>query len=170
MDSKNHKIKAGFTLIEIITVLFVISLGLVGILTLIVQNIQSQDYNKDNLIATQLAQEGIELVRRVRDNNWKALPARDFDYNLAAGNYYLDYRDLAPRLYNLDPAELILKQDDNGFYFHDAASAATSSNFSRLITLEKTSADSLLIRSRVTWGSHNRNYAYDLETILYDWY
>ena len=170
----NRTQKKGFSLVEIITILFIVSLGLVGILSLIVQNIQSQSYNRDNLIAYQLAQEGIELIRKVRDSNWKAgLP---FNTNLAPDTdivyqYYMDYRDSAPHDASGNPDTLsILKKDVYGYYFHDLASPATSSGFSRLITVEQGLDDSFLrIFSQVSWGDRTRGYYYDLETVLYDW-
>jgi prepilin-type N-terminal cleavage/methylation domain-containing protein len=167
MKEKIIKTKKGFTLVEILTVLFIVSLGLVGILSLIVQNIQSQSYNKNNLIAYQLAQEGIELIREVRDSNWKA--EASFDTDLASGQYYMDYLDSVPHDASSNPTLLtILKQNDQGFYFHNSLSTATSSGFSRLITIQGTS-DYLQIISQVSWIDHSRNYTYDLETMLYDW-
>jgi type II secretory pathway pseudopilin PulG len=167
--------RPAFTMVEIIVVLMVVSVGLVGILALIVQNIQSQSYNKNNLIANHLAQEGIELIRKVRDSNWKA--GQPFYTNLAAAasygvtnQYYMDYRDAAPHTHNVaTPAELILKQDANGWYFHDINSSATSTIFSRLITTQLVDANSLQVNAVVTWSDHNRNFSYALQTLLYDW-
>lgn len=169
MINQRVKFKKGFSLVEIITILFIVSLGLVGILSLIVQNIQSQSYNKNNLIAYQLAQEGIELIRKVRDSNWKAgFPATT---NLSPHEYFMDYRNNIPIRHEpqASDAELILKQDSDGFYFHDLSSSATSSIFSRLINIQGVNASSFRVTVRVTWSERNRNYAYDLETLLYAW-
>jgi prepilin-type N-terminal cleavage/methylation domain-containing protein len=160
------KIKSGFTLIEVITVLFVVSLGLVGVLTLIVQNIQSQSINKNNLIAGQLAQEGIELIRKTRDSNWRQ--SLDWDENLEDGTYYMDYRDSAPHeLVTGDASRL--KQDADGFFYHDIIGTSQTSNFSRIITLDKEDSHTFFVRSQVTWGEHEREYSYDLETKIYGW-
>lgn len=160
--------KRGFSLVEVITVLFVISLGLVGILSLIIQNIQSQSYNKNNLIAYQLAQEGIELVRKVRDSNWRSNNV-SFAELLSPGQYFISYNDVKLHEYNSSvPAELILKQDVNGFYFHDLTSSDPASGFSRRIILENY-LGGVKVRSLVTWTEHQHSYAYELETILYDW-
>lgn len=161
------KPKNGFTLVEIIVVLFVISLGLVGVLTLIVQNIQSQSYNKNNLIAYQLAQEGIELIRKVRDSNWKA--SQPFNTNLADGEYYMDYRDATPHDALPDPALIILKQDADGFYLHNFNGPEPDSGFSRRLTLQNIDNYSFRVTAQISWGGHGRNYTYYLETILYDW-
>ncbi len=60
----------GFTLIEVVMVIFIISVGLLATFN-VVQNITV--YSKltsSRLTATYLAQEGIELVRNRRDTNW----------------------------------------------------------------------------------------------------
>ncbi len=159
-----------FSLIETIVVLFIISTGLLGILSLIIQNIQSQDYNKNNLIAYQLAQEGIELARKARDSGWREAPKKPIWWKLPAGLYYMDYRDDAPHNYlSSQSAASLLKQDAQGFYFHDIASTATSSGFSRIITITAVNAHSVNVNSRVTWSERNRQASYDLNTVLYDW-
>ena len=66
---KNQNISA-FTLLEVIVVLAIVSLSLLGTLSLIIQNIQVQGLNRKSLVAYQLAQEGLELIRNTRDANW----------------------------------------------------------------------------------------------------
>jgi type II secretory pathway pseudopilin PulG len=165
---KNNFLKPGFTIVEVLTVLFIVSLGLVGILSLIVQNIQSQSYNKSNLIAYQLAQEGVELIRQVRDSNWRE--GLSYNDKLAAGQYYMDYADTAPHAHSPgSPAELLLKQDSASFYVHNPA-LPMATLFSRLITLQTIDDHSFQVNATISWQERNRNYTYDLETILYDWY
>jgi len=168
-----RRVRSAFSLVEIVVILFIISLGLVGILSLIIQNIQSQSYNKNNFIAYQLAQEGVELIRQVRDSNWKN--GVNFGTNLVplsgfVAEYYMDYRDTMPHDASSNPTLLtILKQDSAGFYFHGATSAATTTPFSRLIRVTDLSENNFRVNSLVSWQDHNRNYSYDLETFLYDW-
>ncbi len=156
--------RKGFSLIEVITILFVISLGLVGVLTLIVQNIQGQQFNKQNIIAHQLAQEGIELIRKVRDSNW--LTGANWNENLAAGDYYMDYNDSIPTA--TSSAE-VLYLDANNFYTHDSGDAVSTSIFSRQISLAVNSTSSIQVISQVDWGDKNKTFTYTLETLLYDW-
>lgn len=62
----------GFTLIEVIVAIFVLTIGVLGVFQ-VVQNITFfSQINSSKLVATYLAQEGIELVRNQRDSNWVA--------------------------------------------------------------------------------------------------
>lgn len=177
--SQNLKIgrkdQPAFSLIEIVAVLFIVSVALVGILALIVQNIQSQDYNKKTIIAYQLAQEGIELIRKVRDSNWRQHNVNiHFDNNLPPDVYYMDYRDSVPHSAAANPTGLsVLSLDSNGFYFHDTSTPKTSVNsgFSRLITIKDFDETYVIqVFSDVYWVENGHQNSYHLTTALYDWY
>lgn len=60
----------GQTLIEVITALAVIAIGLVGVLSLATTNVRNQGIGLSRLIANNLAREGIEVARNIRDTNW----------------------------------------------------------------------------------------------------
>lgn len=59
----------GFTLIETLIALALILMALVGPVSLIVRGIYSFSSSKNKIIAVNLAQEGIELVRLIREDN-----------------------------------------------------------------------------------------------------
>ncbi len=161
------KNKAGFTLIEVITIFFIVTMALVGILALIVQSLSSQTYNKNNLVAYQLAQEGIELIRNFRDSSWLASQAWNAKFS-QSGLYYVDYRDTLPHLTE-DSRYGDLKQDAAGYYYHDLNSFYPSSGFNRLIRISMIDPKSATVRAQIVWTDHGRPYTYNLETILYDW-
>jgi len=165
---KKNREKKGFTLIEVITVLFVISLGMVGVLSLIVQNIKSQSLNKNTLIAYQLAQEGVELIRQVRDSNW--LKGESWRHELDRDIYYMDYLDNVPHevlSMGHNHYQGALEPDANGFY-RNAPPSSKTSIFSRLIQLGVRN-NGIIVTSRVYWTDHGREYVYSLEAMLYDW-
>lgn len=67
MSYHNHK-KKGFTLIETIVSLAVLSLSVAGPMTLAAHSIKASGAAKNELIATHLVEEGLEVVRNIRDN------------------------------------------------------------------------------------------------------
>lgn len=157
-----------FSIVEIMTVLFIISLGLVGILSLIVQNIKSQSYNKKTIMAYQLAQEGIELIRKTRDANWRL----GYVYNHGFKNnniYCMDYTENTP-YEDATGACAPLYLDNNGFYVRTVT--ATSSGFSRKIFIANAPSESNFVTqvsSTVYWIEHGTQNNYSLVTTLYDW-
>jgi len=173
---RRHKNKAGFSLVEIITVLLVISIGMAGTLALITQSVQGQNLNKNTLVAYQLAQEGVELIRFVRDNNWRK--AQSWDTSLSDGNYYMDYTNDAPTLMpsltfngRLSAGRLVL-DDATGFYISSPTGVALPENqYSRVISLAKDSVNpqKMNIKIGVYWYDRGRLNSYLLETDLYDW-
>lgn len=62
--------KKGETLIEVLVSLFCLALGSGAAAALIISALQTNAFTKDNLIALNLAREGVEAVRSIRDTNW----------------------------------------------------------------------------------------------------
>lgn len=62
--------KKGLTLVEVIVALAVIIMGVVAGLTLTVYNLKASLYGEHQLVAANLAREGLEAVRARRDSNW----------------------------------------------------------------------------------------------------
>ena len=68
---------AWFSIIEVLIGIFIFTLGLISIYMIMVSSLQLNDYNKNQIIASNLAREQIELMRNVRDSNYKTLHAWD---------------------------------------------------------------------------------------------
>ena len=66
-----HKQKSGFTLLEVLIAIFILTLGLVTVLGLMSYNIKQGSGTMNEVIAGNLAREGIEVVRNIRDTNLK---------------------------------------------------------------------------------------------------
>ena len=74
---KQHNI-AWFSIIEVLIGIFIFTLGLISIYTIMSSSLRINDYNKNEIIASNLAREQIELLRNVRDSNYKTLNAWDW--------------------------------------------------------------------------------------------
>lgn len=57
-------------MIEIVLILGLIIIGLLGILAVVIANISGGEASKKMIVAANLAREGVEVVRQIRDNNW----------------------------------------------------------------------------------------------------
>jgi len=62
--------KKGFTLIEMVVSVFIITVAVVGIIQVTTKYIQQTKAEKENYVAALLGQEGIEIIKNIRDTNW----------------------------------------------------------------------------------------------------
>src|SRR4030042_3479944 len=62
--------KNGFTLLEVVLAIFILSMSAFGAFSLIQSTVISASLSKQKLTAYYLAQESLEVVRNIRDNNW----------------------------------------------------------------------------------------------------
>lgn len=153
----------GFTLIETLVALAVLSTALIGVLSLIILNISNARNVEKNLIAANLAQEGIEVVRNMRDNDWHE--GNDFGSFLPAdGEYRVQWNDTVLR--NLDGNPVLLFAEDSGMYGYDMGQ---STAFKRKIFIEKISDVEIKVAVTVEWELKGRTLILGAESHLFDW-
>lgn len=149
--------KNGFTIIELVISIFILSVAVVGVFSAFsMVNILTSDMT-DRLTATYLAQEGIEIVRNIRDTNWLNMDDAGCNSNLDAPDCPVSWVDGLTlegisnsvdcntvagcgadyRSTQMDPslAGAYLYADNNsGFYIYNAVSSLPS-KFKRKIVL-----------------------------------
>ncbi|MDD4332960.1 MAG: prepilin-type N-terminal cleavage/methylation domain-containing protein [Patescibacteria group bacterium] len=150
----------GFSIVEIMVVVFIVAMGLLGVSSLVMQSIKAQNIDKNTLIASQLAQEGIELVRNKRDSNWKI--GDNWDSGLSAGNYIIDYTGNI----SLFSGNKKLFINSDGYYAHEGA---IPTSFTRLISITNNSSISITVICTVEWTTGTQTNSYVAETVLYNW-
>lgn len=179
--------KSGFTLIETIAAIFIITVGVFGVSNLIQQVISFTAVSSSRLTATYLAQEGIEIVRNIRDTNWLQSrdPAKNSPWNdgLADGIWEADYTtqtfdenfpvptdfEKCNTLdhYNCQPYGGNFLKIDNGFYKY--SSGGTPAPFKRKITVTNTGLDILEVSVSVSWEERGRNHEVSAKENIYNW-
>jgi len=117
----------------------------------------------DKVIAAYLAQEGIELVRNIRDVNWINNVA--FNTGLIDGwgcvQYNANSIDVNCLGFGVGGGDNL--KFDGTYYSHDVGVATI---FSRRVTITNVSAVEVLVQSNVTCGN---NCSVSLESHLFDW-
>lgn len=68
-----QKNKKAFSILEVLVWIFIFSMWIVSIYSLIITTLKLNDYNKNFIIASNLAREQIELVRNIRDSNYEEI-------------------------------------------------------------------------------------------------
>ena len=163
---QNNNLPA-FSLIEIMAVLLIVSLGIVGVANLAVQSIQAQTINRGSIVSYQLAQEGLEIVRQVRDTNW--MEGQNWKTGMNSGTYCVDYKSPILRPV-IGPNDCKLYLDNNNWYYAPAlmAMSGVQTNFRRVIVINAATS-SATVTAVVTWDERDKVFRYEAETELYDW-
>src|SRR3989344_8936214 len=100
----------GFTLIEVIVSILMISTVVVGAMFAISLSFSSAARIRDSMIAANLAQEGLEVVRGIRDRDWHL--GNIFGASLANGSYIVPWNSESLTAFS----DVFIKKDANGFY------------------------------------------------------
>ncbi|HQB51048.1 MAG TPA: prepilin-type N-terminal cleavage/methylation domain-containing protein [bacterium] len=166
---QKNKRKAAFSLIELLIAMGMIGLGLLGIASLASQNVRVQYYNKNTLISAQLAQEGLELVRNIRDNDWKSMSpisTPDSLDGLFKDNFIIDYTGFIEGSDSVIANTPFLTIDNDGFYRYGGSQ---ETSFRRLITTSCADKISCRIKCYITWQGQGQSGNYEIEDYLYAW-
>ncbi|HEY8109121.1 MAG TPA: prepilin-type N-terminal cleavage/methylation domain-containing protein [Patescibacteria group bacterium] len=65
--------QAGFTLVEVIVMMSVFTVGILGTLAVANLAVQTSVDNERRVVSANLSREGVELVRAIRDSDWAAM-------------------------------------------------------------------------------------------------
>ncbi len=162
---------AGFTIVEIIIAISVLSFGIIlaynAFSTIIIST-----YNiSSHFTAAYLAQEGVEIVRNIRDNNfinnitWSTgLTGSPCDLGCMA-----DYKtETSGQITSYNNVFFGLNND--GFYSYDIGAVPTI--FQRKITISAVSgtSDALNIAVLVMWNYRGQAYSFEADEYLYNWH
>lgn len=168
--------KSGFTLIETIVAVFILTAGILGSY-LVFYNIYSQSGGYlHKLTAGYLAQEGIEIIRNMRDNNWVKNPndswmtgiIDDNDCNMGR-EFEADYRTgTINSVTGLKPYGNFLNIDSSGMYLYDSNYPETI--FKRKITITCLSDFEVQVSSEVFWQYNNKEFSIKIDDFMYNWY
>ena len=172
------RLLTGFTLIEVLAAIFLITVGVMAALIVINQTTVFTQVTSSRLVASYLAQEGIEIVKNIRDTNFlkihKGVGGVNWDDNiLCCGTppcqCEADYDDSA-----LVSADRYLKLD-GGFYNYDSV---TDTVFKRkiiifdLIDLDDPPdgiPDQMKVQVLVSWQERGREHKVTAQENLYLW-
>ena len=154
--------KKGFTIIELLVVILIISIGITGSYALVGNIFASSSLMAQRLSAAYLAQEGIEIVRNIRDSNW--VNGDSWDDGLPFGDFEVDYTALS--LSDSDSYEGNKLKINNNIYNY---TSGTDSIYDRKITISLNGDGSLNVTVIITWFSNNSNHSILIEGNIYDW-
>jgi prepilin-type N-terminal cleavage/methylation domain-containing protein len=140
----------GFTLLEVMVAILVVNVALLALLSLMNYTSINSRTSANRLIALNLAQEGIEIVRNSRDaeNNWTSW----FSGN-PVGDYRAEISLTSPYAWFLkkNPSAYQLKHNSALGLYHYQDNGDPLSIFSRKIWIEEVSSSQKKVIVMVTW-------------------
>ncbi len=143
----------GQTMMEMIIALGIVTLITTSVLALAVATIKTSSFSKQKFQAINLAQEGLEIVRNIRDTNW--LQKELWNTDLEVGTY-----------------NSISYLDGKGWKLKTEESPPLIDNvFKREITIEEVPSQDqeIKITVKVSWQEHGRSHAIELYENLTNW-
>lgn len=165
--TKTLSVVRGFTLLEVLIAMFFVTVGITGAFTLIQRTVVLSSGSLQKLQASYLAQEGLEIVRNIRDSN---IVQRSKDQNVAwtsglencEAGCQADYNDqtLSPFAGNF------LLQNGSVYSYDDGI----PSPFQRKIMISSSGADALFVRSEVLWSDRGVERTVEAESELTNWF
>ncbi len=161
--SEKNRLCQGFTLIEVFVSLTIMTVGILGLFTLVQQTTSALPISGQRLVASYLAQEGVEIVRNLRDTN------RLKQINWSAGltscgtGCEADYTSQS-----LPAFTGRYLKNDGSFYNY---SGTTPTPYQRKITITITPGESniLMVNVEIFWSEKGRSHALSVREDLYNW-
>lgn len=161
----------GFTLVETLVAIAIFTVSIVALMSVLGSGISNTNYAKQKIIASYLAQEGIEYMRNMRDanvlygggNGWNNFKSGLAPCNVGNG---CSFDTVFPHDVSIcnNPNECKL-YINNGSY---NTTTGTDSGFVRKIWATS-SADEVIIYSKVEWTQGSGNYNITFSEYLFDW-
>lgn len=165
---------SGFSFVEVLLSVFLVTAGLIVVVQLISKSLSQTLDIRNQIIAAELSQEGIELIRNIRDNNWlhesdSPTPSSTFFYFPSSSDSYCridqGYSYVFPNGTNIgcgqgsDVSAYELKLNGNNFYVHNGT---TDTKFYRKISISydanPPNATRATITSMVVWGGASSSF------------
>lgn len=182
--SLNNK---GFTLVETLVAIAIFATSVTGLISITARGINDNVYVKNKLIASYLSQEGVELVRNIRDNSllsqtpvtWtEFLTSTDW-----AGNCYDTFNGINACYIDGAVGEVVATSCVDGdcsdpLGLEPSTSRYTyftiyDSPFTRTITIRPIEAgnnEEVLVNSIVEWKQGSNNYKVSYQYNLLNWF
>lgn len=192
---KNKKnIVSGFTLVETLVAISIFTVSILALISVLTSSISNTYYAKQKMIATYLAQEGIEYFRNMRDTyvvydststqtGWdafksKVVPSAGALCASANGCYFnadnINYSDSTKPMIDIILTACSSSSCPNGTLLYNSTTGkygftGTNSGFIRKILVSQISANETKIFSTVSWKQGSGDYSITFSESLFNW-
>ncbi len=158
----------GFTLVEVMVALVIVSVGMIGAYELVNQSLVLANSAANRFTAVHLAAEGTEIARNIRDTNYLKFYRGAGNWNDGLTGYESGgAADYSSGGLTADPAALL--KIGGGFYGY---SAGENTMFKRKIKVipNASPADYFEVVSEVSWSDSAGGHTETVRERLYNWW
>lgn len=150
MFDRKLKQQDGFGMIELLVTIVILGFGIFALMNLMATLVRADRFNSADMISLNLAREGVEVVRNLRDGNW--LKGETWEYGLADGSDYTAILNFNPQSvsWSLDFSVDDISDEDTRLYFNESlgiynhmVGSGLSQSYRRLIILNAICHDTL---------------------------
>lgn len=181
---KKQKLNSGFTVLEAIIAILILSAVIGGVSSAVARSITGLSVAKEEVKAFYLAQEAVEMIRNMRDNNKLDNLVNNTSHNWLAGIADAPGDPCYNTICKLDITNPIfftacgaswgscpdLNQDASGSYLYGYNGAWLDSGFKREIQVTPISAREATITVSISWKHGALNREFKTTTVLEDWF
>jgi prepilin-type N-terminal cleavage/methylation domain-containing protein len=167
-------LKKGFTLIETMVAVTLLSISIVAPMTLVTRSLSSAYYARDQITAFNLAQDALEGVRAIRDanvlNNALGLPVQNLFTGLVVPSdvpFTID--TINGNVVAACPTVCDLMTTNGIFYSYTAGGGWQPTHFRRTVTWTTVTADEIRISAKVEWYSGTIQRSFTMSSNMYRW-
>lgn len=177
---KNIKMNKGFTMVETLVAIGILSIAILGTYTAVQSGLQKSTMAKDEIVAFYLAQEAVEYVKNIRDENslaglsgtsvnWLAGLSAQASDNCYFGKVCTIDSPLKTTSHCTSGAGNCpnLRMDSNtGLWGYTGSWALT--NFKREIQFQSISANEVRVNVAVYWTSRGSTKSFQVSEIIFN--
>jgi prepilin-type N-terminal cleavage/methylation domain-containing protein len=190
MKNSKPQNNKGFTLVETLVAISIFSVSLIGLLNVLGSGISNTNYAKKKIVATYLAQEGIEYVRNIRDtyvlysatsaagwtafiNKLNAAGCGNTTYGCYFDDQTLDFTNPNKPVTNIPfyacsaPACPGMTYDPTYAKYNYLSGSAAG--YTRVLIFSPVNANEVKITSKVYWGQGSGTYNISFSENLFNW-
>ncbi len=159
--SARRRARRGQVVVESLVALGILTVGFLGILTLLSRSISLNRVVSDNYTATYLAAEGLEVVKNIIDTN--VIQNRPWNSGFSNGDFEVQY---ASALLEATQSRFLLFDPSQNLYSY-GGSVVTP--FTRTIRVALVGGNEIKVNSIVSWSSRGGEYDINLEDHFFNW-
>lgn len=160
----------GFTLVETLVAITILMIAIVAPYFSIQQAIVTSYAARDQLIASQLAQEGQEYIHFLRNTNYLSNNSWLTGMNNCLGSYGCTVDPTQNTITACNSGGCpALRLNSSGLYTQSVLNNPPLTRFTRTVRIQNVSANEVQVTVTVNWITERRSYSVTVVKDLYNW-